>query len=196
MSVLFLPGALICWLCSMLSGWEVDGAHAPMGPVKHPPAHSLGAELCLQQGLELPEAPREGWSLLWETLATDTQALLERPAPPPPTQATDLFVQLICSGLRKLPNFLGAKTSDYPGVGVGTRARAPHVPQHLSEGHHSLIPVRLGARLSREPAPLFYIFSHKATPSPLCPPPLFCKYVKRKMQTSESAGALPASHDF
>ena len=46
---------------SMLFGWEVDGAQAPVGPVKHPPADSLGvAELCLQRGLELPEA------LLWE----------------------------------------------------------------------------------------------------------------------------------
>lgn len=42
------------------------GAHAPVGPVKHSPAHSLGAELYLQQGLESPEAPREEWSLLWE----------------------------------------------------------------------------------------------------------------------------------
>lgn len=66
------------------------GAHAPMGPVKHPLAHSLGAELCLQQGLELPEA------LLWEDPGHRHQALLERAAPPLPTQTPDLFVQLVC----------------------------------------------------------------------------------------------------
>lgn len=63
---------------------------------------------------------------------------------------------------------------------MGTRARAPHVPQHLSEGHHSLLPVCLGARLSREPAPLFYILGHKAALVPHCVQPPFCKYVKRK----------------
>lgn len=151
------------------------GAHAPMGPVKHPPAHSLGAKLCLQQGLQRPQG-KDG-SCSGKTLTTDTQALLERAAPSLPTQTTDLFVQLVCSGLRKLPNFLGAKTSDYPAVGVGTRAS---VPQHLSEGNHSLIPIRLGARLSREPAPLFYILGHKATPVPYCTQLPFCKYVKRK----------------
>lgn len=54
------------------------------------------------------------------------------------------------------------------------------MPQHLPEGHSSLIPVRLGARLSREPAPLFYILSHKATVNPTVPSSPFCKYVKRK----------------
>lgn len=95
-SVVFLPGALVCWLCSLLLEWEVDGAHAPLGPVKHPPAHSLGAELCLQQGLELPEAPREWWSCSGKTLATDTQALLERAGPPLPIQTPDLLVQFVC----------------------------------------------------------------------------------------------------
>lgn len=51
------------------------GAYAPIGLVKHPPPHSVGAELCLHQGLELP-GPCYG-----KTLATDTEALLERAAP-------------------------------------------------------------------------------------------------------------------
>lgn len=59
LSVFFLPGALIGWLSSMLLRWEVDGVQAPMGPVEHPPAPQLWAELWPQQGLELPEA------LLW-----------------------------------------------------------------------------------------------------------------------------------
>lgn len=142
------------------------GAHAPMGPIKRPPAHNFESKLCLQQGLQRPQGkdgPCSG-----KTLTTDTQAVLERAAPPLPTQTTDLFVHLVCSGLRKLPNFLGAMTSDYPAVGGGDQGQSSPVSQHLSEGNHSLTPIRLGARLSREPAPLFYILGHKATPVPHC----------------------------
>jgi hypothetical protein len=63
LSVCFLPGALIRWLSSMLFGWKVDGGKCPSGASKASscPQQRLGAsELCLQQGLELPEA------LLWE----------------------------------------------------------------------------------------------------------------------------------
>lgn len=79
---------------------------------------------------------------------------------------------------------------------MGTRARAQRVPQHLPEGHSSLILIGLGARLSREPAPLFYILGHKATRSPTVPSSPFCKYVKRKNAKVGSAGALPSSRDF
>lgn len=93
LSVCFLPGALIRWLSSMLFGWEVDGANAPVGPVKHPPAHSNGLG-------RLSSAYSKGWSCQrpcsGTTLATDTQDLLERVAPPLPTQIPDLFVQLVC----------------------------------------------------------------------------------------------------
>lgn len=69
------------------------GANAPVGPVKHPPAHSNGLG-------RLSSAYSKGWSCQrpcsGKTLATDTQDLMERAAPPLPTQTPDLFVQLVC----------------------------------------------------------------------------------------------------
>lgn len=144
------------------------GAHASGGQKSSLLPTALGLSSTYSKGWNRQRPQGRDGLCSGKTLATDTQALLERAAPPPPTQTTDLSVQLVCSGLRKLPNFLGSKTSDYPGVGVGTRAGAPRVSQHLSEGHHSVIPVCLGARLSREPALLFYILSHKATCVPHC----------------------------
>lgn len=132
-----------------------------MGPVQHPPAHSLGvAELCYSKGWSC-QGPCSG-----KTPATDTQDLLDRAAPPLPTQDTFLFNLYV--RVKKTAKLPLSEDLDCPGVGVGTRARAPHVPQHLPEGHSSLIPVCLGARLSREPAPLFYILSLKATRLPHC----------------------------
>lgn len=155
------------------------GAHAPMGPVKHPPAHNLGAKLCLQQGLQRPQGkdgPCSG-----KTLTTDTQALLERAAPPLPTQTTDLFVQLVCSGLRKLPNFLGAKTSDYPAVGLGTRARAPVYPSTCLRVTTPSYPYMSGSQTVQGTSPSFLYTRPQGYPCPpLYPAPPFCKYVKRK----------------
>lgn len=149
------------------------------GPVKHPPAHNLGAKLCLQQGLQRPQG-KDGPCSGKKILTTDTQALLERAAPPLPTQTTDLFVQLVCSGLRKLPNFLGAKTSDYPAVGVGTRARAPVYPSTCLRVTTPSYPYVWEPDCPGN-QPLFSIYLAARLPlSPTVPSSPFCKYVKRK----------------
>lgn len=167
LGVCFPPGALTRWLSSMLFGWEVEGAHAPVGPVQHPPAHSLGvAELCYSKGWSCPR-PCSGKT----RPLTPRICWIERPHPCQHRHLTFLFNLYV--RVKKTAKLPLSEDLDCPGVGVGTRARAPHVPQHLPEGHSSLIPVCLGARLSREPAPFLYTQPQGYPSPPLCPAPPF-----------------------
>lgn len=62
---------------------------------------------------------------------------------------------------------------------MGTRARAPHVPQHLPRGHSSLIPVR-GSQTVQGTSPSFLSTQPQGCCLPTVPSSPFCKYVKRK----------------